>query len=338
MKAAPQPGHRRTQQAEAADPLGRRAVRPRWRSGRPSSCPPGGRGRSPASPSARGCSRRTSRRCSRRGRACPRSRSPGGPARGPCSGWLSAAAVSNSEARVPPRPWSSSTSGPLPMVRVEIRWRPDRDVADLQQRRTAAAQAEHPLEGDGVVEVAPDVQPPAAERVDAGELALAQRQPGRGVGGDRDVRAAAGRRPCAPGRRARCSGPPRCGRDRTGGCGRWRRSRGSSRGSAPAASERHRRRRPAVADGSVVRHRRRHPTDRPGRTIHRRLELPHLAHDPTARHPHRRGAGARAAGARDGSASTPAARRSTGGSTSATPGRTWCSACSSAFSPTRATR
>ena len=66
------------------------------------------------------------------------------------------------------------------------------DVVDLQQRRAAAGEPEHALEGDGVVEVAAHRQQPALEGLDAGEVALAQRQPGLGVGGQGHVRLVAG--------------------------------------------------------------------------------------------------------------------------------------------------
>ena len=52
--------------------------------------------------------------------------------------------------------------------------RPDRHVVDAQQRRAAVGQAEQALEADREVEVAAGVEPALRERLDAGQLALAQ--------------------------------------------------------------------------------------------------------------------------------------------------------------------
>jgi hypothetical protein len=65
------------------------------------------------------------------------------------------------------------------------------DLVDPQQRRAARGQAEHPLEGDRAVDVAPGVQQPLGEGRDARDLAGAQPQPGVGVGADDDVGPAA---------------------------------------------------------------------------------------------------------------------------------------------------
>ena len=68
---------------------------------------------------------------------------------------------------------------------------PDGDVVDLQQRRPAADEPEHPFECDRVVKVAAHAQQALLERVDAGELAAAEAQPRLGIGGHRHVRAPA---------------------------------------------------------------------------------------------------------------------------------------------------
>ena len=52
-------------------------------------------------------------------------------------------------------------------------------------------QPEQALEADREVEIAAGVEPALAERLDARELALAQLQPGLGVGADHDVGLAA---------------------------------------------------------------------------------------------------------------------------------------------------
>ena len=124
------------------------------------------------------------------------------------AGALSAAAVSKNEDLAPPRPCSSRTSGPSPIVSVEIRLPRWPDVVDAQQRRAAVGEAEHALEADREVEVAARVEAALRERLDAGELALAQREPGLGVRADDDVGLAAGHARRARGRRASCSGPP----------------------------------------------------------------------------------------------------------------------------------
>jgi hypothetical protein len=64
---------------------------------------------------------------------------------------------------------------------------PDRDLVDAQERRAAGGEPEEALEADGQVEVAARVQAALGERLDAGDLALAQLQPGLGVGADHDV-------------------------------------------------------------------------------------------------------------------------------------------------------
>ena len=119
-------------------------------------------------------------------------RSPAGRGRGRGSRRArGAAAVSKNDDLVAPRPWMSITSGPSPMVSVEIACgRPGR-------RGSAAAaggrpEAEHALEADGEVEIAARVQAALGERLDAVELALAQLEPGLGVRPDRDVGLAAG--------------------------------------------------------------------------------------------------------------------------------------------------
>ena len=58
----------------------------------------------------------------------------------------------------------------------------DRHVVDLQQRRPAAGEPEQALEGDRVVEVAAHGQQRRSNASIARELALAQAQPGGGVG------------------------------------------------------------------------------------------------------------------------------------------------------------
>jgi hypothetical protein len=63
---------------------------------------------------------------------------------------------------------------------------------DAQQRRPPGGQAEQPLEADGAVEVAADVEQALREGFDARQLAAAQAQPRLGVRPDHDVRAAAG--------------------------------------------------------------------------------------------------------------------------------------------------
>ena len=80
-----------------------------------------------------------------------------------------------------------TTSGPSPMVSVETRRPGQRDVVDAQQRRAAVGQAEQALEADGQVEVAAGVEQALPEGLDARQLALAQGQPGLGVGADDDV-------------------------------------------------------------------------------------------------------------------------------------------------------
>src|SRR5207248_92689 len=65
-----------------------------------------------------------------------------------------------------------------------------RDVVDLNQRRPAARQPEQPLEGHGIVEVAPDLQLAALERLHSGQLAAPQPGPRLGVGGDGHIRPA----------------------------------------------------------------------------------------------------------------------------------------------------
>ena len=90
---------------------------------------------------------------------------------------------------------------------VAHRQRGDRGGGRPERRGSAAAAAGRPgsrnipSKRDRVVEVAAHGQQPALEGLDAGELALAQRQPGVGVGGDGHVGLRAGWRPCAPGRR-----------------------------------------------------------------------------------------------------------------------------------------
>ena len=65
--------------------------------------------------------------------------------------------------------------------------RADVDVVEAQQRGAAVGQAEQALEADGEVEVAARVERALREGLDAGELAVAQAQPGRRVGADGDV-------------------------------------------------------------------------------------------------------------------------------------------------------
>ena len=84
-------------------------------------------------------------------------------------------------------------SGPAPMVRVETRGAVlEHDVVDAHERRPAAGEAEHPLEADREVEVAAGVEQALRERLDAGQLAAAEAEPGVGVGADHDVGVAAG--------------------------------------------------------------------------------------------------------------------------------------------------
>ena len=61
------------------------------------------------------------------------------------------------------------------------------DVVDAHQRRAAVGQAEHALEADGQIDVAAGVELALPEGLDARQLALAQGQPGRGVGADDHV-------------------------------------------------------------------------------------------------------------------------------------------------------
>ena len=72
---------------------------------------------------------------------------------------------------------------------------PDRHVVHAQQRRAAVREPEQALEAEREVQLAARVQAALGERLDARQLALAQLQPGGGVGADRDVR--------PPARRAR---------------------------------------------------------------------------------------------------------------------------------------
>ena len=85
-----------------------------------------------------------------------------------------------------------------------------RDVVDAQQRRALVGQPEEALEADREVEVAARPEAALREGVEPREPALAQRQPGAGVGADHDVGLAAWARcgPCSGRPRAR---PPRCG-------------------------------------------------------------------------------------------------------------------------------
>jgi hypothetical protein len=69
--------------------------------------------------------------------------------------------------------------------------------------------AEHPLEGDGVVQVAADAETPLLEGVDSRQLALAKRQPGGCVGGDRDIGSPAGDALAHPGAVRRATHLPR---------------------------------------------------------------------------------------------------------------------------------
>ena len=93
---------------------------------------------------------------------------------------------------MPPRPCSSRTSsGPSPIVSVETFRRPTRHVADAQQRRAAVREPEQALEAERQVQLAAGVEQALGERLDARQLALAQRgSQVCGVGADRDVRPA----------------------------------------------------------------------------------------------------------------------------------------------------
>ena len=64
-------------------------------------------------------------------------------------------------------------------------------VVHPQQRLAPALEREEALEGDREVEVAPRVQPALTVRLGPGELAAAQREPGRRVRADDDVGGAA---------------------------------------------------------------------------------------------------------------------------------------------------
>ena len=68
----------------------------------------------------------------------------------------------------------------------------EHDVVDAHERRAAAGEAEHALEADREVEVAAGIEEALRERLDTGQLAPAQPQPGVGVGADHDVGVAAG--------------------------------------------------------------------------------------------------------------------------------------------------
>ena len=67
----------------------------------------------------------------------------------------------------------------------------DRDLLNRHHGGPAVGQAEQPLEGNRVVEVASDAEQAAFKRLNPRELSLPQRQPGSRVGGDRNVRLAA---------------------------------------------------------------------------------------------------------------------------------------------------
>src|SRR5436309_589612 len=58
--------------------------------------------------------------------------------------------------------------------------------------RPAAKQAEHPSEGNGVVEVAPDSEQSALEGLDPRQLTPPEPKPGRRVGRQRDIGPAPG--------------------------------------------------------------------------------------------------------------------------------------------------
>ena len=215
-------------------------------------------------------------------------------------------------------------SGPSPIVSVRDPELADRDVVDPQQRRAAAREPEEALEADREVEVAARVQPALAERLDAGELALAELEPGLGVGADHDVGLACGRAGAHAGAERGAAHLPASARCRPGGRGRSRRSPARRRGSGRAAYGRPPRPGPKGPASRAT-----YPwagwvRSGPCPTSLSTTPAPaRCSRSSPATH--------------RGWESTPAGRRSTRGSTSATRGRSSSSRSSSASSSTRAT-
>ena len=215
-------------------------------------------------------------------------------------------------------------SGPSPIVSVLILSLPTGTWWMRSSGGRPDGEPEQALEADREVEVAAGVEAALGERLDAGDLALAQLQPGL----RRRCRSRRRARACSPrparGRRSWCSGPPSCGRCRPAGRGTWRRSPAPPRGSGTGASGRPPRRAPkGQASGDPTPH---------ARWIRSRACPTSPSTTPEPAHCSRfRRATPRRWG------STPAGRRSTRACTSATPARSSSSASSSASSSTRAT-
>ena len=146
-----------------------------------------------------------------------------------------------------------------------------------------------------------------------------------------------------------CSEPPRCGRCRTAGSGRSRRTQGQRRGTARVVRQTLRRRAarrlsatahtlPSSAGGPGIGALEGAAACAVGREPTGPLGLPDRETNLRARHAHRRGQADRAARAGPRGHLRLRADRLRRGSTSATPARSWCSRCSSGSSCTRGMR
>ena len=191
LPVAPDEGHGRAQQRQAADALRVRAARPRSPRGRPSSCRPGARARSRARPSRRARSWRSTARRSGAGAGLREPPKPGQVERvDAVAERLSAAAVSKNEVLVAAEAVQEQHVGALAHgQRRDPRGRPD------ARRRGCAAAAGGRWGGGTCPRSRPRGRGCRGRRGGAAENAsmpdsspLAQLQPGVGVGADHDVR------------------------------------------------------------------------------------------------------------------------------------------------------